>query len=244
VFWLSHTNPFLANQIQGTAMTETLPPPTIEAPTATTKPLWKKKKFFIPIGVVGAFVAIAAVAPSAEENPEVATPNTEVEIAAPIVTEAPVEVTVPVAEAPVATVAPDPVAEPATTIAPVEAPVATAAPTTAAPTTAAPTTAAPDPFAGETVGQKNARQKAASYLDFMAFSSSGLIEQLEFEGFSTEDSAYAVFVSNVDWNDQAAKKAADYLDFTSFSHSGLVEQLVFEGFTQEQAEYGVSTTGL
>ena len=78
----------------------------------------------------------------------------------------------------------------------------------------------------------------------MAFSRSGLIEQLKFEGFSETDATYGVDALNADWNEQAAKKAADYLDMTAFSHSGLVEQLVFDGFTQEQAEYGVSTTGL
>jgi colicin import membrane protein len=103
---------------------------------------------------------------------------------------------------------------------------------------------APDPFAGETVSQKNARQKAGDYLDYSAFSSSSLVNQLEFEGFSTDDSSYAVFVLQVDWNEQAALKAADYLEYSSFSRSGLIDQLIFEGFTPEQAAYGVSTTGL
>ena len=101
-----------------------------------------------------------------------------------------------------------------------------------------------DPFAGETVSQSNARESASSYLDFTAFSRSGLIGQLEYEGFSTADATYAVDSLNVDWNEQAAKSAASYLEFTSFSRSGLIDQLVYEGFTQAQAEYGVSTTGL
>ena len=86
--------------------------------------------------------------------------------------------------------------------------------------------------------------KAADYLDFMSFSRSGLIKQLEYEGFTQEDATYGADALNVDWNEQAAKKAADYLDFTSFSRSGLIKQLEYEGFTQAQAEYGVSTTGL
>ena len=77
-----------------------------------------------------------------------------------------------------------------------------------------------------------------------SFSRTGLIEQLEYEGFSTEDAAWAVDRVTVDWNEQAAKSAKDYLEFTSFSHSGLVEQLIYGGFTPEQAEYGVSQTGL
>ncbi len=120
----------------------------------------------------------------------------------------------------------------------------TAPPTTAAPppSTAPPATEAPAP--AESVSQQNARQKAADYLDFSAFSRQGLIEQLEFEGFSNADATYGVDALSVDWNEQAAKKAADYLEFSSFSRNGLIEQLVFEGFTQAQAEYGVSTTGL
>lgn len=95
-----------------------------------------------------------------------------------------------------------------------------------------------------TVSQQNALRKAADYLDYTAFSRTGLIEQLVYEKYSAEDSTWAVDRVTVDWNEQAAKKAKDYLDYTSFSRSGLVEQLLYEGFTPEQAEYGVSTTGL
>ncbi|MEV7132633.1 Ltp family lipoprotein [Arthrobacter sp. NPDC093128] len=95
-----------------------------------------------------------------------------------------------------------------------------------------------------TISQQNALRKADSYLDFTAFSRTGLIHQLEFEKFSTGDATWAADRVTVDWNEQAAKKAKSYLEFTSFSHSGLVEQLLFEGFTPEQAEYGASTTGL
>jgi type IV secretory pathway VirB10-like protein len=131
------------------------------------------------------------------------------------------------------------------------APTTTEAPTTTAPppppTTAPPATAPPTtegPFAGETVSQRNARQKAADYLDYTSFSRSSLIKQVEYEGFTQEDAAYGVDALNVDWNEQAAKKAAEYLDYTSFSRSSLTEQLLYEGFTQAQAEYGVGTTGL
>lgn len=109
-------------------------------------------------------------------------------------------------------------------------------------TEAAAVTEGPAPV--ESASQENAREMAASYLDTMAFSASGLIEQLEFEGFSQDDAAYGVFVAEADWNEQAAKSAAKYLDTMAFSRSGLIDQLVFEGFTQEQATYGVSTTGL
>ncbi|SER38890.1 Ltp family lipoprotein [Parafannyhessea umbonata] len=90
----------------------------------------------------------------------------------------------------------------------------------------------------------NALKKADSYLSWGAFSEQGLIEQLEFEGFSQEDAEWGVRYCGADWNEQAYKKANKYLSWGSFSHKGLVEQLVFEGFTYDQAEYGVSKTGL
>ena len=40
--------------------------------------------------------------------------------------------------------------------------------------------------------REQAVKSAKNYLDFSAFSRSGLISQLEFEGFSTEDATYAV----------------------------------------------------
>ncbi|GAA1348352.1 Ltp family lipoprotein [Arthrobacter roseus] len=95
-----------------------------------------------------------------------------------------------------------------------------------------------------TVSQQNATRKAASYLDFSAFSRSGLISQLEYNKFSTEDATWAVDHVTVDWNAQAAKKAKSYLEFSSFSRSGLVDQLLYNSFTPEQAEYGVAQTGL
>jgi hypothetical protein len=81
-------------------------------------------------------------------------------------------------------------------------------------------TVANEGTAGLTSGQRNAIESARSYLSFTAFSKSGLIDQLKFEGYSTR------------------KKA--YLRFTSFSLSGLIDQLVFEGFTRAQAVYGAN----
>jgi Host cell surface-exposed lipoprotein len=110
-------------------------------------------------------------------------------------------------------------------------------PTEATPT---PVEAVEDLFSDESSGQSNARRQAENYLDSQAFSRKGLIEQLEFEGYSTTDATYAVDNVSVDWHEQAALKAAQYLDSQSFSRSGLLDQLLFEGFTRSQAEYGVS----
>ncbi|MCD8484998.1 Ltp family lipoprotein [Candidatus Woesebacteria bacterium] len=96
----------------------------------------------------------------------------------------------------------------------------------------------------ETTAQKNAVRKANSYLSMTGFSRSGLIKQLEFEKFSTEDATYAVDKISPDWNEQAAKKAKSYQDLSGFSRDGLIKQLEFEGFTTEQAAYGADSVGL
>ena len=80
-------------------------------------------------------------------------------------------------------------------------------------------------------------------METQGFSKQGLIEQLEFEGFSTEDATYAVDHVKVDWNEQCAKKAESYLDFMAFSRDGLHDQLEFEGFTEEQIQYGLQAVG-
>lgn len=98
--------------------------------------------------------------------------------------------------------------------------------------------------ASETVSQKNAVKKAQSYLRAMAFSRQGLIEQLEYEGFSNEDATYGADNSGADWMAQAVKKAQSYLDAMAFSRQGLIEQLEYEGFTYEEAVHGVDATGL
>ena len=86
-----------------------------------------------------------------------------------------------------------------------------------------------------TMSQQNALSKAADYLDFTAFSRTGLIHQLEFDKYSTGDATWAADHVNANWNEQAAKKAKDYLGFTSFSRPGLIDQLTFDGFTPAQA---------
>jgi hypothetical protein len=95
-----------------------------------------------------------------------------------------------------------------------------------------------------TRSQENALRAAGNYLDFAAFSRSGLIEQLEFEGYDKADANWAVDELDVDWNEQAAKSAETYLEFSAFSRSGLIDQLEFEGYTTAQATYGADQAGL
>lgn len=86
---------------------------------------------------------------------------------------------------------------------------------------------------------ENALESARSYLNFSNFSRSGLIAQLEYEGYSSSAAIYAVDAVGADWFEQAVGSAASYLEYSSFSRSGLLDQLLYEGFTQAEAEYGV-----
>ncbi|HTO16700.1 MAG TPA: Ltp family lipoprotein [Edaphocola sp.] len=93
------------------------------------------------------------------------------------------------------------------------------------------------------LGKTQALRKAKDYLDYKGFSKKGLIKQLEYEGFSTEDATYAVEKCGADWNYQAERTAKDYLEYSSFSRNKLIEQLEYEGFTYTQALSGVKAIG-
>lgn len=105
------------------------------------------------------------------------------------------------------------------------------------------TTNPPEPTPEVSMEYRNALSAAHSYLNFTAFSYTGLIEQLEYEGYSSEACVYAVDNCGADWNAQALTSARDYLDFSAFSYSGLIEQLEYEGFTSEQSTYAVDNCG-
>lgn len=94
-----------------------------------------------------------------------------------------------------------------------------------------------------TFGEQNALKSAESYLSFMAFSHSGLIKQLEFEGYSNIEATYAADRCGANWCEQAAKSAESYLKSSAFSQEGLIKQLEYEGFTETQAKYGAAKNG-
>jgi len=194
-------------------MSDTPPPP---APSAEGKAPWYKRRWVLI--TAGVFVLLMIFGDPEEDTEDVFADETAT-TAAPEATNETTEVTTP------------------TTTEKVTTTTTTTTTTTAEP----PTTAVP--YANETVSQRNARRKAADYLDYSAFSRSGLVEQLEYEGFSTEEATYGVDALNVDWSEQAAKKAADYMEYSSFSRQSLIEQLEYEGFTHEQAEHGADSVG-
>lgn len=92
--------------------------------------------------------------------------------------------------------------------------------------------------------QQNAVRTAQDYLDMSGYSRNGLIDQLEYEGYSTADASYAVDSISVNWYVQAARTAKDYVDMSGYSRSGLIDQLVYEGYTPAEAAYGASAVGL
>lgn len=94
-----------------------------------------------------------------------------------------------------------------------------------------------------TIGQQNALSSAKRYLSIMPFSYEGLIDQLQFEGYTLNEATYAADNCGANWFEQAAKKAAQYLALTSFSKQSLIAQLEFDKFTHEQAIYGAEANG-
>ena len=94
-----------------------------------------------------------------------------------------------------------------------------------------------------TSGEKNALSKALQYLNYSAFSYSGLVDQLEYEGYSSSEATYAADHCGANWKEQAVEKALSYLDYSAFSYNGLVEQLEYEGFSSSEAQYGVDNCG-
>lgn len=101
-----------------------------------------------------------------------------------------------------------------------------------------------DTITGGTLGQNNALSRARSYLNLdSGFSQEGLIDQLEFEGFTESEAEWAVERCGANWNEQAEIKARRYLDMGGFSRKRLSDQLEFEGFTSSQIAYALDAVG-
>ncbi len=96
-----------------------------------------------------------------------------------------------------------------------------------------------------TVSQQQALERAKSYLDMGGFSRLGLIDQLEYEKFSTADATWAVDHSGANWDAQAVEKAKSYMESVGgFSRGSLIDQLLYDKFTQAQAVYAADQVGL
>ena len=94
------------------------------------------------------------------------------------------------------------------------------------------------------IEKRSAIEMAQSYLSTMPFSPSGLYDQLLYEGFSEEDSQFAIDHLIVDWNEMCYETAVSYItNVGGFSKKSLIDQLVFEGFTKKQAKKAVKRLG-
>ena len=103
----------------------------------------------------------------------------------------------------------------------------------------APTTSVPTTTTAARSYPSELFDMAASYLRYSSFSRDGLINQLEYEGFTTEEATAAVDAQEADWNAQAVGSAENYLGFTAFSRQWLIEQLESDGYTNSEATFGV-----
>lgn len=108
-------------------------------------------------------------------------------------------------------------------------------------------------LSGMTLSQQNAVKTAMNYVDLMAFSRKGLIDQMSSEygdKYSREDAEFAVSYLEennlVDWDVEAVQCAQNYLDLTAFSKDGLIDQMSSDAgdkFSRKQAEYAASQVG-
>lgn len=125
----------------------------------------------------------------------------------------------------------------------IAAPTAAADPASSAASAVRPTPSTA-PEDGVSMDEESALQTANSYLEIAAFSYKGLIEQLEYEGYSTDEATYAANNCGADWNEQAARSAESYLNRMTVSRTRLIDLLEeYEGFTRNQAVYGADANG-
>ena len=94
------------------------------------------------------------------------------------------------------------------------------------------------------IEKRSAIEMAQSYLSTMPFSPSGLYDQLLFEGFSEEDSQFAIDHLIVDWDEMCYETAVNYVtNIGGFSKKSLIHQLEYDGFTKKQAKKAVKRLG-
>ncbi len=94
-----------------------------------------------------------------------------------------------------------------------------------------------------TEGEKNALEAAATSLKYSAYSYTGLIDILEYKGYTTAEATYAADNCGANWNEQAAKAAESSLKYSAYSYTGLIDILEFKGFTTAEATYAADNCG-
>ena len=94
------------------------------------------------------------------------------------------------------------------------------------------------------IEKRAAIEAAISYVYCCDMSPVKLYEQLIFEGFSEENSEFAVNHIDTDFDEECYNMAYSYVvNIGGFSKQSLIDQLVFEGFTKKQAKKAVKRLG-
>lgn len=88
--------------------------------------------------------------------------------------------------------------------------------------------------------QGEALKEAHKQLEYFDISYNGLVETLQWMGYSFEDAIFAAEYCGADWNEEALGCAQSYVDYSTFSYTVLIDQLMFDGFTEEQARWGAN----
>ncbi len=90
-------------------------------------------------------------------------------------------------------------------------------------------------------GDTQAMKEALGYLESGSFSKKGLIEQLEYDGYTKSQAQYAADHCGANWLEQAKKEVKSYLASSGYSRRGLIEQLEYDGYTAEEAQVAVDS---
>ena len=93
----------------------------------------------------------------------------------------------------------------------------------------------------ETAGEKNALAAANLYLSTVPYSYQGLIDQLEFDGYTSSEAKYGADNCKADWKELAKLDALNYLGTMPMSEKKLREQLQFDGFLDDEIDYAIET---
>lgn len=94
-----------------------------------------------------------------------------------------------------------------------------------------------------TIGERNAVGSAKNYIRMMGFSYSRLVEQLEYEGYSTVEAEYGADNCGANWNEECAESAENYLSIMPYSRQELQDQLEYEGYSSSQISYALAAVG-
>lgn len=174
-------------------------PPGAGRSTSRSRPWFKRKRFAIPGGVLALAVCGALVSPkeNTDTTPVAASAAASSSAAAAAASASSAAASSAAADSSAAAASSAAANSSAAAAAAAASSRAAAAAAAATSTASLPPAPAPAPAPNLSVGQENALGKARDYLETSSFSRSGLIRQLEYDGFSASDATGAVDSLNV-----------------------------------------------